>query len=234
VDGSVFVSIGDGAKEDIDETNMRNASRAQDIDLLAGKLLRVTRQGHGLSDNPFWNGDPNANRSKVWAYGLRNPFRFTLRPGDEVPVVADLGWQSWEEIDVITRGGNYGWPCYEGNMRPKSHRDRPTCRRLYAQSSSAVERPHFVYTARDIAVTGGPFYDGTSFPRRYAAAYFFGDYIGSWIRYLPGRKQGGPKPGPARTFAENAAGPVALDMGPEGDLYYLTITGELRRVRYTG
>jgi glucose/arabinose dehydrogenase len=234
-DGSMFVSIGDGAKEDIDETNMANAARAQNVDLLAGKLLHVTRDGRGLADNPLWNGNPRANRSKVWAYGLRNPFRFTLRPGDEVPVAADLGWRKWEEIDVIKRGGNYGWPCYEGSMRPKGHKDRPLCRRLYAQGPSAVERPFFAYTTGgDQAVSGGAFYNGTSFPRRYAGAYFYGDYIGNWIRYLPGRAGGGLEPGPARTFADHAAGPVAVDVGPDGDLYYLTITGELRRVRYAG
>jgi glucose/arabinose dehydrogenase len=234
-DGSMFVAVGDGAREDLDETNMANAARAQNVDLLAGKLLRVTREGRGLAHNPLWNGNPSANRSKVWAYGLRNPFRFTLRPGDEVPVVADLGWRTWEEIDVIRRGGNYGWPCYEGKMRPRGHKDRPLCQRLYAQGPSAVERPFFAYTAEgDQAVSGGAFYDGTSFPRRYAGAYFFGDYSGNWIRYLPGRRGGGLEPGPARTFADRAAGPVAVDMGPEGALYYLTITGELRRVGYTG
>ncbi|HEX6399947.1 MAG TPA: PQQ-dependent sugar dehydrogenase, partial [Actinomycetota bacterium] len=85
-DGTMFVTVGDGAHWN---TVVDDALRAQDVDLLAGKVLHVTRSGQGVSSNPFWNGDPSANRSKVWALGLRNAYRFSLRPGDEMPFIGD-------------------------------------------------------------------------------------------------------------------------------------------------
>ena len=59
----------------------QGAPAAQNLDALTGKILRVTRSGQGLPTNPFWTGDADDNRSKVWAYGLRNPFRLSVRPG---------------------------------------------------------------------------------------------------------------------------------------------------------
>lgn len=77
-DGSIFLSTGDEATAaTVDDA----ALRAQDLDSLAGKVLHITPSGQGLPTNPFCtNGDVGANRWKVWAYGLRNAFRFNLRP----------------------------------------------------------------------------------------------------------------------------------------------------------
>ena len=88
-DGTMFVSLGDAASWDyVDD----RALRAQDIDQYNGKILHITTDGKGIATNPFWNGNPDAVRSKVWAYGLRNPFRMTLQPGTGLPVVGDVGW----------------------------------------------------------------------------------------------------------------------------------------------
>ena len=70
-DGSLLVTTGDASNFTIVDPN---ALRALDLGVLAGKLLRVSPTGDGLPDNPFFDGDPRSNRSKVWAYGLRNPF----------------------------------------------------------------------------------------------------------------------------------------------------------------
>ena len=66
------------------------------------------------SDNPFYDGT-NSIRSKVWLYGVRNPFRFAIQPGTGEIYFGDVGWNTWEEVNRGVKGGNYGWPCYEGN-----------------------------------------------------------------------------------------------------------------------
>ena len=236
-DGMMFVSTGDGADE---EAGLANSIRAQDLDSLAGKLIRVTRAGFGRQDNPFWTGDPNAARSKVWAYGFRNPFRITIRRGsDDIAYVGDVGWDSAEEIDAGTRGANFGWPCYEGSERVGAFARDPTCRRLRTRSPSELRSPVFSYPTqldpRRAAVTGGVFYTGRSYPTEYRGVYFFGDWAANWIRYLHIDSQDRVALEKAEPFLEEANGPVELEVGPDGNLYYLASKlGELRRILYRG
>ena len=90
----------------------------QDIDNLSGKVLRLDpTTGKGVSDNPFYNGDPDSNRSKVFYSGVRNPFRFTFDPTTELPVIGDVGWGRWEEVNTGAPGSNFGWPYFEGPER---------------------------------------------------------------------------------------------------------------------
>jgi len=115
-DGTLWVTHGDGSSFNLVDDD---ALRSQDLDSLAGKLLHITATGDGLPSNPFWNGDPKANRSKIWAYGMRNPYRFALHPTSGMPYVGDVGWGEWEEINTpvsTTRSMNLGWPCYEGML----------------------------------------------------------------------------------------------------------------------
>ena len=156
VDGSLMVSMGEGAQFDfVDEggddpglflpgrTNaIENigAYRAQYVGSLAGKILRLDpATGLGYSSNPFYDGNPASVRSRVYAYGLRNPFRFCVRPGtgNVNPTqgrpgsiyLGDVGWSSWEELSIATLPGmNFGWPCREGlhttdyvNSTPPAH-----------------------------------------------------------------------------------------------------------------
>ncbi len=103
------------------------AMRAQLLDCHNGKLLRIDpNTGDGLPSNPHFDpAAPRAPRSRVWAMGLRNPFRMTRRPGtgstnpaDGNPgsfYIGDVGWATWEDLHVCTEGGmNFGWPLYEG------------------------------------------------------------------------------------------------------------------------
>lgn len=101
--------------------------RAQQIQSFNGKVLRIDPEtGEGLPGNPFYESDnPDAAKSKVWALGLRNPYRMTLKPGtgsenieDADPgtlYISDVGYNEWEEINVCDGAGyNFGWPLYEG------------------------------------------------------------------------------------------------------------------------
>ncbi len=143
-DGSLFVAHGDGAhfqftdrggedpgafgKDRTDPEEDIGAFRARSIHSFSGGVLRIDPEtGHGLPSNPYWDGDGDSFASRVWCYGLRNPFRFSVRPGsgagtgtDAFPgvlYIGDVGWQTWEEF-VIARspGQNFGWPCFEGPL----------------------------------------------------------------------------------------------------------------------
>ena len=150
-DGSLFVSVGDGGHfdgfdtggndpEGFDDwvhpvTHLRGpvpkvqdagAFRAQDTRSLAGKLLRIDPEtGGGYPSNPFWNGSPFSNTSRIWSLGLRNPFRVAIAPGTGaldpaagqpgIVLIADVGLTDWEELDVARGGENFGWPCLEAH-----------------------------------------------------------------------------------------------------------------------
>ncbi len=103
------------------------AFRAQMLGCLSGKVLRIDPlTGAGVPSNPFYSAAaPDANKSKVWALGLRQPFRMVLKPGtgstnpaDGNPgtlYIGDVGYFTWEEVDVVDRPGlNMGWPLFEG------------------------------------------------------------------------------------------------------------------------
>ena len=121
-DGNLYIASGDGGA--FGRVELTNA-RALDPNSLAGKILRIDPiTGEGVSDNPLFNGNPNANRSKVFAYGLRNPFRFATSGTADNPTVyiGDVGWTQFEEINVARGGENFGWPAYEGGVDGESLR----------------------------------------------------------------------------------------------------------------
>jgi glucose/arabinose dehydrogenase len=226
-DGTLFVSTGDGWNGSAG-FNPRPL-RAQSVDWLAGKLLRVDGRGRGLPANPFWNGDARANRSKVWALGLRNPFRFSLWL-DGTAIVGDVGWNEREELALIRRGTNHGWPCLEGDLRPPEYARRAECRALYARGRAA---PLLVTYARG-SVTGGVVYRGRSFPAAFRGSYLYGDWSRHWLRRVTVDSRTGSA-GDPQPFAENAGGPVEFRVGSDGSLYYVaTNAGEVRRIVYSG
>ena len=233
-DGTMYVTVGDGASFNVVDPL---ALRSQDLNSLAGKLLHITTSGVGVSTNPFWNGNANANRSKVWSYGHRNSFRFNLRPATGAIYLGDVGWDTWEKVELGLKGANQGWPCYEGGLQQPGYASFAQCQALYATNN--VNPPLFAWGHTDrqgqtisAAAIGGTFYTGSSFPAQYQGAYFFGDYGQSLIRYLAVDNSDRPVGTPV-DFALNADGPVDLEMGPDGNLYYLAInTGELRMIRF--
>src|SRR5581483_9412034 len=230
-DGTLFVTLGDAASWN---TVNADALRAQNLDSLAGKNLRITTTGAGLSTNPFWNGSASANRSKVWGYGFRNAYRFNIRPGTSTPFIGDVGWNDWEEIDVGLRGANFGWPCYEGTGQQAGYAGQSTCQTLYA--TGPVQPPLITYphNGQTSAVTGGAFYTGSLYPAQYQGAYFYGDYGLSTMQYAQLDANNALVSGPTN-FATGADGPVAIEMGPDGNLWYIAISAQqLRRIDFTG
>jgi glucose/arabinose dehydrogenase/endonuclease YncB( thermonuclease family) len=232
VDGYLYLTLGDGAH--FNRVN-DDALRAQSLDSLSGKVLRVTPTGAGLPDNPFWSGSAGSNRSKIWAYGVRNPYRQNLRPNTNEVYLGDVGWDTWDELDVATRGANLGWPCYEGNVRQGGYEPRDVCQTLYAAGASAVKPPLLAMAIPGgSAVTGGFFFTGTNFPAEYQGAYFYGNYAQGYLRYLKPDANGALVANPFN-LATGADGPVDVEQGPDGNLWYVSInTGQLRRVRFAG
>lgn len=111
-DGYLYLSNGDGTSYNFVDPR---GVRVQDINNLSGKVLRIDPlTGQGISTNPFFNGDANSNQSKVFYSGLRNPYRFTFDPVTNLPVIGDVGWTQWEEINTGIAGSNFGWPYLEG------------------------------------------------------------------------------------------------------------------------
>jgi glucose/arabinose dehydrogenase/photosystem II stability/assembly factor-like uncharacterized protein len=247
-DGSLFVSNGEGAPYINPDPR---AARAQDIDSLGGKILRVNpKTGAGYPDNPFYDGDPTHNRSKVWSYGLRNPFRFALDPMTNTLYVGDVGWYSWEEVNV-GKARNFGWPCYEGgdsgNLRHSLYSTytgtQAICGPLYAQEpDNGVQAPLYAYpNVGGAAVVLGAVYTGTTYPITYHNALFIADYDNRWIKYLTIDPDDGTAA--VHDFAEDVsslAAPVQLALGPDGNLYFVALNpdphgeSEIRRIRYTG
>jgi glucose/arabinose dehydrogenase/PKD repeat protein len=227
---------------------------------LDGSVIRVDpATGLGLPDNPLAaSSDPNARR--IIAYGLRNPFRFTERPGTDELWVGDVGWSAWEEINVVSDPNdsvveNFGWPCYEGQSGMVSARqpgydgaNLNICENLYTAGPSAVTAPYHAYHHNNRVVpnescpTGSSSVAGlefefaaaqNSYPAEYDSALFFADYSRDCIWAMLKGADGRPAPGQIRTFVAAAANPVNLENGPGGDLFYVDFDGgTIRRIQY--
>ena len=218
-DGSLYVSTGDGGGEERVE---ERAFKAQDVDDLGGKVLHVTRDGRGLPTNPFFDGDVAANRSKIWALGFRNPFRLTLAPETDLPIVADVGWRDYEEINAAPAGANLGWPCFEGEEPTPEYESTVHCEEQNASAEDLRAPTVVLERTGNASVTGGIFYSGDAYPEEYRG-YFFADWVQGWIRHVAIDAVSGEAEGDTEGFAENAGGPVAFRIGPDGRLYVLSL-----------
>jgi glucose/arabinose dehydrogenase len=228
-DGKLYATLGEGANFDRVDTL---ALRAQNLDSLGGKMLRLNPDGTAPSDNPFYNGNPNSNRSKVYAYGLRNAFRFNFRPSDGALFLGDVGWDTWEEINLVLPGKNYGWPCREAtsNSAPASGGPGYVC-----DAPGALDPLYFYHhnSAFAGAVVAGAFPSGNAYPAEYSNSLFFGDYAQDLIKRLVLDGSNNVL-SVQQDVIDNPGGPVDLSTGPDGNIYYLAIyTGELKRLVYT-
>src|SRR4029453_13372872 len=169
-------------------------------------------------------GNSDANARRIIAYGMRNPFRFTTRPGSDELWVGDVGWNDWEEINRIqTPTGaavNFGWPCYEGPSRQSGYDGaHPNICENLSPQSGAVTAPYHAYRHSDRVVpnescpTGSSaiaglefeFNEGGSYPAEDPRPPLFPDYTRDCIWVMPKGADGHPAPGLIRTFAAGAA-----------------------------
>ncbi len=229
----------------------QDARTTSDPTGLDGALLRVDPDtGAGLPGNPF-AASTDANQRRIAAFGFRNPFRFTVRPGTEELWIGDVGWGAWEEVNRVadpsdSGADNLGWPCYEGAGRSGYDGiNLDLCESLYTPGDTAVVAPYYAYdhNAKVVsgescptgssAIAGLRFYNGGAFPNSYDGALFFADNSRDCIwAMLPG-SNGLPNPATIQTFDAGAASPVALAVH-QGELFYANFDGgTIQRVRST-
>lgn len=175
-DGYLYIGPGDGGSGNDPPNN------AQNLNSLLGKMLRIdvnvpptqTPAYNVPTTNPYAGATPGAD--EIFAVGLRNPFRWSFDRANGQLWLADVGQNSWEEVDIIVNGGNYGWRVYEGN----------TCTGLDAGLCTPANyvAPVFVYSSQNTtsrcSITGGYVYRGTqgTLPN---GSYIYGDYCTSEI-----------------------------------------------------
>lgn len=224
-DGALYVSIGDGSSFNRVDTR---AFRVQDIDNLSGKILRIDPiTGEGLPDNPFFNGDPLANQSKVYQYGLRNPFRFAIDSRNGQLYVGDVGWTNWEEINAGEPGANFGWPFYEGgssgNQPTIQYSTTPEAIAFYA-SGQLANAPLIAlsHSADNInALIAGDIYLGSAYPSEYFGNLFFNDLGQGIVRRVSFDASGAVEQ--IQVFATGAIFVVQIIQGPDELLYYVDL-----------
>jgi glucose/arabinose dehydrogenase len=207
-DGKLYISTGDN-------TTPENAQRLTN---LFGKVLRVNKDGTIPTGNPFYASASGKNRA-IWALGLRNPFKFAVKPGTATIFINDVGQDSWEEINRGAAGANFGWPVHEGVTN-----DSPYVDPIFAYGHGSTN-------TTGCSITGGAFYNPTAvrFPSGYLGDYLFADFCNGWIRRYD------PASDTTTGFASGLSNVVDLEVSKDGDLYYLSrdSTASVSKIRST-
>nr|WP_294869783.1 PQQ-dependent sugar dehydrogenase [uncultured Pedobacter sp.] len=165
-DGFLYISLGDGGGQNDMHGEYGNA---QNLTNLLGKISRidVNKIPYGIpADNPFVN---TANvRPEIYAYGFRNPWRFSFDRKTNELFAGEVGQDKYEEVDLVKKGGNYGWRAFEG-----VHSYRPADPQPKQHILPIAEYPH----TEGISITGGYVYRGKAIPSL-NGKYIFGDFMG--------------------------------------------------------
>ncbi len=216
-DGYLYIGLGDGGSANDPDGN------AQSLDTLLGKMLRISPRPDGEEpygippDNPFV-GRADA-RPEIWAYGLRNPWRWSFDRETGDLWIGDVGQNAWEEIDVEPAGSggglNYGWDLLEGTHEFEG-----------ADPDGETVLPVYEYPHGGCAITGGYVYRGEAIPDL-VGAYVFADFCGGRLEAFVlrgGRAMGHRELGLSvdnlASFGEDAA----------GELYVLSLSGQVFRL----
>jgi glucose/arabinose dehydrogenase len=220
-DGKLYVAVGDNA----------NGDNAQSLGNLKGKILRINKDGTIPTGNPFYSTASGNNRA-IWAVGLRNPFKFAVKPGTGTIFINDVGEKTWEEINRGASGANYGWNLCEGNHDNPNRPGSVNCSAA-PYTAPVHEYTHGSTNTTGCSITGGTFYNPATvrFPSGYVGDYFFADLCSGWIRRYD------PSTDAATGFATGLSSVVDLEVSKnEGELYYLSrgTPGSVSKIRYTG
>ena len=209
-DGKLYVSTGDAGA----------SANSQDLGNLNGKILRLNPDGTVPNDNPFFG--QAGRRPEIYCYGLRNPFKFSFRPGTNLLYIGDVGQSSWEEINVGLPGGNYGWPLHEG-----------------PGSSAGTLLPAYSYPtgANAGTVIAGVFLTGANYPAEYRGDFYFGDFMRSELHRLDvtanNTVSSSARFGPSEGLGDIANSVVDIAQGTDGDLYVLSfLRGDATRIEF--
>ena len=220
-DGMLYIAVGDGG---FGNDPFNNAQSGQTY---LGKMLRIDvnkRDPYGIpKDNPFV--DDNTFYPEIYAYGLRNPWRFSFDRATGLLYLADVGQDKWEKISLIEKGGNYGWRIKEG---PDFLHPVPKAPKMI----DAIYQ--YAHPGQPASVTGGYVYRGKAFPSL-VGWYFFADYVDGRIfalKYDEGKVIAGgvvftpPTDGPPQKGVVRPKNlqPAAFGEDAEGELFICDIT----------
>ena len=208
-DGYLYITFGDGGGQGDKHGEFGNG---QKLDTWLGKILRVDVNTNSVylipKDNPFVG--KKGISPEIWAYGFRNPYRISFDKATGQLFAGDVGQDLWEEVDIVTKGGNYGWRLFEG-----THPYNPAS----GSATKGITMPIAEYSHKEgISVIGGYLYNGQQLPVL-KSKYLFADWSGP-VWYLE-KKGAGWQRGkvtlqnlPPYTkitgFAEDAAGELYI------------------------
>lgn len=217
-DGFLYIGMGDGGAGNDPHGN------GQKLTTLLGKMLRIDvdqkskEKGYGIPpDNPFV-GKENV-LPEIWAYGLRNPWRFSFDFKSGLLYVGDVGQNAREEIDIIRRGGNYGWSPMEGTICTPGV--NPNC------DKSRFEPPILDYPRSDgTTVIGGHVYRGKAVPGL-AGAYVYGDFGSGRIWSF---RYDGKRLSDHRLLLESKLNISSFGEDETGELYVVDLSGAVLKV----
>jgi len=220
-DGSLFWGHGDGA---VVASIIVNPAKFNDLNYPFGKLFRINPiTGKGYSNNPFFDGNPDTYRSKVYSYGLRNPFRIAINPKNGEPYIGDVGWNNWEEINT-GRGKNFGWPLYEGangrNVRTSAYANDPNLQAVYNQNQNITPSIYAINHQSGFAsLTLGSFYNSNVYPSIFRDSLFYADFNSGLVQALNFDTTGTKVENSLRFDKTSGFYPTQLSLGPDGNLY---------------
>lgn len=218
-DGMLYVGLGDGG------SGGDPRGHGQNVETLLGSLLRLDVEIPGEArippDNPF-AGRPAEGREELWAWGLRNPWRFSFDRQDGLLYIADVGQNTWEEVNVVaadTAGVNYGWAVMEGDE----------CFEASTCDDTGLEAPAITYRlgAQVCAVVGGHVYRGSAMPELHGT-YFYSDHCGGWLRSF--RYEDGEVRDEVEWSVPDVGRVLSLGVDHAGELYLLTQNGVVYRI----
>lgn len=208
LDGKLYVSIGDNGY----------SPNAQSLSNPHGKILRLNKDGSIPTDNPFYG--QIGKLPEIYAYGFRNPFRFTFDSVTGRMYEGDVGEATWEEINRVVPGGNYGWPVCEGACMP-------------AKAGLIDPIYQWNHNGKSAASVAGIVYHGQQFPPDYQGRLFFGDYALGFIKTMSFDASGNN----TGVFDFDSRAGSVVDMkedARDGSLYYITyIPGALYKITYS-
>ena len=222
----LYISMGDGGSRN-DPNN-----RAQDLNSLLGKMLRVDVDNinpgsplpkyHIPNDNPFG--------TEIWALGLRNPWRFSFDRLTGDMFIGDVGQNAREEVDFqpagSTGGENYGWRMCEATRRNFDAEAPATCE----DGTGGLAPPILEYPHDDgCSVTGGYVYRGSEFDLQFGGTYFYGDFCSQ--RVWGARKQEDGNWANIIDHVAGVGGITSFGQDQDGELYFSVLGGSIYRIK---
>lgn len=228
-DGYLYISLGD------DSCGKDANNNAQNLSTLPGSILRIDVDqpsgdlNYSIPPDNIFAGNEQGYREEIFAYGFRNPWRFSIDAETGNVWVGDVGEKAWEEVDLVTSGGNYGWPTLEGHecLDPGCTVDpeyvMPVRSYPHTDTSETTGRA-------SISAVGGYVYRGTDIPSL-SGKYIYADWGSGFVWALD---YDGENPATNEVLLDAAVFPTAFGEDRDHELYVVELfRGKVKRLQST-